>query len=140
MKNLVFILSVAISLFILSGCDDSESIIVVPPETPDDDIVGYWKMTKIVKDGVDLTDDCTTRTYQSIRETNKFSGHDYDYDAERNDCLLTLFNGEWLPLTSNLYTFTIYGNDYISELNGDTLTSAFFHPFDGQYYELEYNR
>ena len=138
MKTQVLILSVAMSLFILSGCDDPDSSLNPGPETPSDDIIGYWDMTKIVKDGVDLTDDCTTRSDMTISDRGRFSGN--DYDLEQNDCVLTLFNGEWVYLASNLYTFTIYGNDYISELNGDTLTSDFIHPFDGKHYELEYIR
>lgn len=139
MKNLVLILSLAISLSILSGCSDSDSM---DPglETPPDDIVGFWEMTKIVKDGVDLTDDCTTRSYMSISETNKFSGHDYDFIQSQNDCLLTTFKGEWVYLISNLYTFTIFGHDFTMEIYGDSLRAEFIHAFDGKYYIEEYIR
>ncbi len=138
MKNLVFILSVAISLSILSGCGDSDSDIEPRLETPTDDIVGSWKMTKIIKDGVDLTDDCTTRSDMTISKTNTFSGK--DYDAEQNDCVLTNFNGKWVHKTGNKYTFSIYGKEFIMEIYGDTLRADFIHAFDGKHYIEEHIR
>ena len=138
MKNLVLILSIAISLIILSGCGDSDSFIDPGLETPPDDIVGFWNMTKIVKDGIDLTDDCTTRSNMSILTGSGFFGD--DYDAVQYDCLLTGFRGNWVHKSGNKYTFNIYGNDFIMELNGDNLKTEFLHQFDGQYYIEEYVR
>ena len=145
MKNLVLILSVAISLSILSGCRDSDDLIDPSPDPspdpgPDDDIVGYWKMTKIIKDGVDLTDDCTTRSDMTISNINSFTGKDYDYDAVQNTCPLTTFGGGWVHETGNRYTFEVLGNEWTQELNGDTLTGEFIHAFDGQHYIEEHVR
>jgi hypothetical protein len=137
-KILVLILSVAISLFILSGCGDSDGSVDPVPETPPDEIVGFWKLNKIVKDGVDLTDDCTTRTAMTVLETNSFYGK--DWDAVLNDCLATEFNGPWVHRTGNLYTFAVHGKEYTQVLNEDTLTADFIHAFDGKHYMLEYIR
>jgi len=138
MRNLVLILSVVISLSILSGCGDSGSDIEPRLETPTDDIVGSWKMTKIIKDGVDLTDDCTTRSVMTISKVKSFSGD--DYDAVQNDCVLTKFSGQWVHKTGNKYTFTISGKEFIMELNGDILTADFIHAFDGKHYIEEHIR
>jgi len=148
MKNLVFVFSVAISLSIISGCGDDTIIDPGPeiesgPEKPIDDIAGIWKLTKIIKDGVDLTDDCTTRSVQTISNFNSFFGDDYDYDVAQNDCLLTKFSGLWFPPETgngNKYTFSNFGKEFIMELYGDTLTADFVHFFDGQHYLEEWIR
>lgn len=137
MKNLILILSVAISLSMLWACNDAAG--VDPPPTPDP-IVGHWKMTKIVKDGVDLTDDCTTRSDILISKDNSFSGH--DYDAVGDGCVLTNFSGTWVRFskTTNRYTFIIHGAEFIVELNGDKLRAEFTHEFDGKLYIEEHIR
>jgi hypothetical protein len=140
MKYLILILCVSISLSIISGCGDSDSSIGPGTETPPDDIVGYWKLTKIVKNGVDLTDDCTTRSDMEITKSGNFFGDDYDYDVVQDLCLLNKFGGDWVHETSNEYTLSILGNEYTTKLNGDTLTADFIHAFDGKHYMLEHLR
>ena len=145
MKNLVFILSVAISLSIISGCSDSDidpgpEINEPGPEIPPDDIVGYWQMTKIIKDGVDLTDECTTRSFMNISKLHSFVGDDFDYDVVNDDCLLTKFVGGWVHKIDNQYTFDIYEKEFIIELYGDTIRAEFIHFFDGQHYMEEHVR
>ena len=144
MKNLVLILSVAISLSILCGCSDSDSTIIpgseteTETETPPDEIIGYWKLTKIVKDGIDLTDDCTTQSDMTITKFNTISGK--DYDVVQNGCFLSRnFSGRWVHKNSNKYTFSIFGNPFNVVLNSDTIIrSDFIHAIDGQHYLLEH--
>ena len=138
MKYIVLILSAAISLFIVSGCSSTIEDPEPPEEVEVDVIVGNWKLTKIIKDGIDLTDDCTTQSLMVIKKTNLFSGD--DYDAVENDCLLTKFSGIWDHKISNEYTFSILGNEFIIELYGDTIRTDFIHAFDGKHYMEEHLR
>jgi hypothetical protein len=134
-KNLIF--GCIPILLVITACSENDEI---KPPLPDP-IIGEWRMTKIVKDGIDLTDDCTTRSDLIILIDNSFSGD--DYDAETNGCVLTNFDGTWWKSKTgndNEYTFNISGREFIQVLTGNKLRAEFIHAVDKKFYIEEHTR
>ena len=131
MKNLILVLSIAISLISLCSCNGDE------PISPDDSIVGQYKLIKISQNGNDITNDCTKRGTLTFLANNSLTMTYYNIPPG-GVCSSNGLSGTWRK-SSSKYFLTLDGDDIFSEFNGDTFTVGFNTPV-GIEYTIDYKK
>jgi hypothetical protein len=118
MKKLLLLFTILI--FSCSSSDDSDN------DYSNSSIVGSWKLTSILENGIPAHEKCDLETIMTMLETNKGNYTQYYSEDETPDSCdeSNTFDMTWSLASSSTYnlTFLGVGESFSAVLKGETLT------------------